>query len=175
MYRLGDSVTLQYTCDDPESGVNACGATIINNTTRPNGYVQVLDQLGTFEARAHGSNEAGLFAADSHTFRVIDDESAAPTVAIDAPGASNGWWRGPATVVLTADDGDGAGVRRVEYRTFDDGVPGPWLGSTARPRPSRPRARETTATRCARSTGSTTWAPPRPSRSRPTRPRRPSR
>ncbi|QNO37891.1 hypothetical protein H4J02_02280 [Protaetiibacter sp. SSC-01] len=128
VYRLGDSVTLQYTCDDPESGVNACGATIINNTTRPNGYVQVLDQLGTFEARAHGSNEAGLFAADSHTFRVIDDESAAPTVAIDAPGASNGWWRGPATVVLTADDGDGAGVRRVEYRTFDDGVPGPWLG-----------------------------------------------
>ena len=54
VYRLGDSVMLQYTCDDPESGINACGATIIDNTTRPDGYVRVLDQLGTFEARAHG-------------------------------------------------------------------------------------------------------------------------
>ncbi len=128
VYRLGDSVTLQFTCDDPESGMNTCGATIINNTTRSNGYVQVLDQLGTFEARAHGSNEAGHFSANPHSFRVIQDESVAPTVSIDAPGASNGWWQGPATVTLTADDGDGAGVRRVEYRTLDDGVPGPWIG-----------------------------------------------
>ncbi len=134
VYRLGESVTLEYTCDDPESGVNTCGATIIDNTTRPNGYVRVLDQLGAFEARAHGSNEAGHFAADPHTFRVIEDETAAPTVAVDAPGASNGWWRGPATVTLTADDHGGAGVQRVEYRTFDDGVPGPWVsvaGATA--------------------------------------------
>lgn len=134
VYRLGDSVTLDFTCDDPESGMNTCGATIINNTTRDKGYVQVLDQLGTFEARAHGSNEAGLFSADSHMFRVIEDESVAPTVDIDAPGGSNGWWTGPVTVTLTADDGDGSGVQRVEYRTLEDGIPGPWVsvpGATA--------------------------------------------
>jgi hypothetical protein len=118
---------LQYTCDDPESGINACGATIIDNTTRPDGYVRVLDQLGTFEARAHGSNEAGIFAADSHTFRVIDDETVAPTVEIQAPAATNGWWTGPITVGLLGQDGDGSGVNRIEYRTFDDGVPGEWV------------------------------------------------
>jgi hypothetical protein len=127
VYRLGDSVMLQYTCDDPESGINACGATIIDNTTRPDGYVRVLDQLGTFEARAHGSNEAGIFAADSHTFRVIDDETVAPTVEIQAPAATNGWWTGPITVGLLGQDGDGSGVNRIEYRTFDDGVPGEWV------------------------------------------------
>jgi hypothetical protein len=127
VYRLGDSVTLQYACDDPESGVNTCGATIIDNTTRPNGYVRVLDQLGTFEARAHGENEAGIFAADSHSFRVIEDEDVAPTVEIQAPAASNGWWNGPITVGLLGQDGDGSGVNRIEYRTFDDGVPGEWV------------------------------------------------
>lgn len=127
VYRLGDSVTLQYACDDPESGVNTCGATIIDNTTRPNGYVRVLDQLGTFEARAHGENEAGIFAADSHSFRVIEDEDVAPTVEIQAPAATNGWWTGPITVGLLGQDGDGSGVNRIEYRTFDDGVPGEWV------------------------------------------------
>jgi hypothetical protein len=127
VYRLGDSVTLQYSCEDPESGINTCGATIIDNTTRENGYVRVLDQLGTFEARAHGSNEAGQFAADSHSFRVIEDEDVAPTVEVQAPAASNGWWSGPITVGLLGQDGDGSGVNRIEYRTFDDGVPGEWV------------------------------------------------
>jgi len=114
--------------------MNNCGATIINNTTRNNGYVQVLDQLGTFEARAHGANEAGLFWADPHSFRVIADETVAPTVDVQAPGGHDGWWTGPVTVTLTGDDGDGSGVQRVEYRTLEGGVPGPWVsvaGATA--------------------------------------------
>lgn len=128
VYRLGETVVLQYSCDDPESGIASCGGTILDGSARPNGTEVVLDTLGTFASHVYSKNGAGVFATSAdHTFRVIADEDVAPTVEVQAPPAANGWWSGPITVGLLGQDGDGSGVTRIEYRTFDGGVPGAWV------------------------------------------------
>ncbi len=82
--------------------------------------------LGTFR----GENNPNGFARFDW-FRVCDsslDDTAPQTsvaVAPDAP--ASGWYRGPVTVTLSADDGAGTGVASTQYRIGD----GAWTAYTA--------------------------------------------
>ena len=130
VYRVGDSYTPQPACEDPESGLALDGTwcdTKIGIRSLSQGQTYDFTQVGTFRVSVHAVNNAWESSEVSYgTIRVVEDEDDAPTIDIQAPAPTAGWWNGPVEVTLVGDDGDGAGVARVEYRTFDDGVPGPW-------------------------------------------------
>lgn len=126
VYRLGDSAVADVECASEVSEVSTC-LLRVGIANYVDGAEVVFDTLGVFATQAWAWNEAGTGGSSPHTtIRVIEDEDDAPTVELDAPPASGGWWKGPIVVTLTGADGDGSGVEHLEYRTLEDGVPGPW-------------------------------------------------
>jgi hypothetical protein len=131
VYRVGDSYTPQPACEDPESGLALDGKwcdTKIGIRSLTQGQTYDFTEVGTFRVSVIALNNAWESTEVSYgTIRVVEDEDDAPTIDIQAPAPSAGWWNGPVEVTLVGDDGDGSGVARVEYRTFDGGVPGGWI------------------------------------------------
>lgn len=129
-YRVGDSFTPVVECDDPESGIALDGGWCdarVGITILSAGQTYEFDKPAVLGVSAIGLNNAWESTnVDYGTIRVVEDEDDAPAIDIQAPTPSAGWWNGPIEVTLVGDDGDGSGVASVEYRTLEDGVPGPW-------------------------------------------------
>lgn len=130
VYRVGDSYTPDPACEDPESGLALDGGwcdTRIGIRSLSDGQTYDFTVVGTFSVSVVALNNAWERSELSYgTIRVVEGESDAPAIDIQAPAPTAGWWNGPVEVTLVGDDGDGSGVARVEYRTFDGGVPGAW-------------------------------------------------
>jgi len=122
----GEPFVVEYTCEDPESGVRLCDMTLDGIQVK-SGDTFTPTRTGTHYIQPHAWNHAYAYTSVTQLVMVVEEDVTPPDFTMSTDPAAV-WHRGPVDVILTAWEPVGdAGVRSVEYRPVVDGVPGTWV------------------------------------------------
>ena len=92
-YLIGEAVTADYACSDPETGITSCVGTLAD------GAALDTSAAGTgFSFTVTGTNGVGLFTEVTHTYDVVDDPSP-PVVTLTTPANGGSYTVGQAVTV----------------------------------------------------------------------------